>query len=142
MHHCLVYLSSSTDLLSQDELARLLHKSQRNNQASGISGLLVCCEGSIIQVLEGNEDKVKALYQLISRDPRHKRLIKLYDQPVEERLFTNWPMAYKTGSAKSFGCVDELLFSYQKASLSKENERVLMLVRCFYESNMRLGFAK
>jgi len=138
MEYCIVYLSSSTGLLSQQALARILEQSQQNNRALGVTGLLVYCNGSIIQVLEGPEEQVKILYQTISRDNRHNQLIKLYSQPIESRSFSDWSMAYRTVSASEFSRFNQLIDNARSVSpLQKQNSIVLGLVRLFYENNYR-----
>jgi len=62
----LVYISSTTTALSPTELADLLAKSHVNNAALGITGMLLYKDGNVTQVLEGEEDKVRALYHKIA----------------------------------------------------------------------------
>jgi len=137
MDYCIVYLSTATSSLSQAELTQLLQRSQRNNHQSRITGLLLYCNGSIIQVLEGEEQKVKALYEMICQDHRHKQIIKLYSQPIEHRSFSDWSMAYKVVSAKEFGHISELLPDPHVYHLPRENGLIVRMVRLFYENNYR-----
>ncbi|RYF52965.1 MAG: BLUF domain-containing protein [Cytophagaceae bacterium] len=139
MEYCIVYLSSSKGLLSDDDLAHILHQSQKNNRASGITGILRYFNGSIIQVLEGPEERVKALYETISRDTKHTQVIKLYSDSIEHRSFSDWSMGYKTISAREldhlkhkFSFINEPFSPVQRGS-----NTILSLVEIFYQNNYR-----
>ncbi|WP_052731207.1 BLUF domain-containing protein [Spirosoma radiotolerans] len=139
MEYCIVYLSSSKGLLSDQDLARILKQSQQNNRALDITGILLYFNGSIIQVLEGSEERVKGLYEVISRDPQHSHVIKLYSYPIEQRSFSDWSMGYKTINANELAHLkDKLSFIDQPfSSLSREENAILALVQIFYENNYR-----
>jgi hypothetical protein len=49
-------------------------------------------------VLEGEENALRALYELIKRDARHQYLIAYADKPIAQRTFTEWSMAFQPGS--------------------------------------------
>lgn len=139
MDYCTVYLSSSTGLLSEDELSIILDKSQKNNRASGITGILLYFNGNIIQVLEGPEETVKSLYQTISHDSRHSNLINLYSQPIEQRSFPDWTMGYKTLSAIELNDIKGLIPSTVEGlpMMPDPDNVVLALVKIFYKNNYR-----
>lgn len=94
MDHCLVYVSSATTLWSETELDEILTTSRRNNARLGISGMLLYKGGNVMQVLEGDETRVRALFAKIAADPRHHGLITVWDDP-EPRQFTDWTMAFR-----------------------------------------------
>ena len=48
-----------------------------------------------MQVLEGEERVVKAVFAKISRDPRHHHVITLIQEPIENRFFPNSSMAFR-----------------------------------------------
>ena len=139
MEYCIVYLSSSKGLLSNDDLARILHQSQKNNRASGITGILLYFNGSIIQVLEGPEERVNALYETISRDTKHTQVIKLYSDSIEHRSFSDWSMGYKTMSARELDHLKhEFSFINEPFSpMPRESNTILSLVEIFYQNNYR-----
>jgi Sensors of blue-light using FAD len=139
MDYCTVYLSSSTGLLSEDELSSILDKSQKNNRASGITGILLYFNGNIIQVLEGPEEIVKSLYQTISHDHRHSNVINLLSQPIEQRSFSDWTMGYKTLSATELNDIKGLIPSTVEGlpMMPDPDNVVLALVKIFYQNNYR-----
>ena len=78
MDYCLVYISTASSLLTEEELTNILTRSRQKNSALGITGILLYFNGNIIQVLEGQQDQVARVYERIKRDPRHNQLIELY----------------------------------------------------------------
>lgn len=91
----LTYVSSATDLLEPAALAGLLARVRPRNEERGLTGLLLYSGGNIIQVLEGPEEEVEATYAEIERDPRHRGLLVLMREPVEERAFPDWSMGFR-----------------------------------------------
>lgn len=94
LHH-LVYQSSATAPLSEAELARLLAQSRAHNAAHGLTGVMLYSDGRFVQLLEGAEAPVRAVFARIARDPRHVGVVALADGPADHRLFTEWSMAYR-----------------------------------------------
>src|SRR3954466_2436922 len=66
----------SRTLIPQDqrkvELGRLFSEARSNNKKQGITGALLLSEDWFVQVLEGEEDAVRALFAHIERDARHE----------------------------------------------------------------------
>lgn len=92
--HC-IYCSAATDRnFSSDDLARILETSRVNNAALGITGILLFENGSFFQILEGEADVIDELYQRIRIDPRHHKVSLVFSEPIEERTFGEWSMAY------------------------------------------------
>lgn len=96
----IVYLSTPTVPFSDEDLTDLLVKSRDNNMKRNVSGMLLFLNDLFIQVLEGEDDEVDDLYNHIARDSRHHKLTKIYDQPIEERLFDVWAMAFDKMSSE------------------------------------------
>ena len=87
-----VYSSAAAEGLSQEGLTQILAEARENNAQQQISGMLLYDEGSFFQVLEGEEAQVEQLFELISQDPRHRQIVKLVQQPIETRSFSDWSM--------------------------------------------------
>ena len=51
-----------------------------------------------MQVLEGRGEDVERTYGGICRDERHCSILKLVQNPVEQRLFPAWTMAFRRQS--------------------------------------------
>ncbi len=91
----LTYVSSATQLFSEEDLVKLLEKSRRNNHALGITGLLLYRDGNFMQLLEGEKETVLALAAKIEQDPRHHGFLPLIQQEQTEREFPDWAMGFK-----------------------------------------------
>jgi len=90
-----IYASCATSPFSQQQLVDLLKQSRENNERSDITGILLYNRGTFIQLLEGEEQTIKSLYQKIDKDPRHKLMFTLMEGHKDERQFPNWSMAFR-----------------------------------------------
>ncbi len=90
----MAYVSTQTRPLSQADLVRLLETARGRNLEAGITGMLLHRSDSFFQVLEGDRDRVMAVYEQIKRDRRHERLEILYEDQVPEREFSEWQMGF------------------------------------------------
>ena len=115
MVYQLIYTSSATPELDDFTLREIAQTSSFNNQLLGITGLLLFHEGSIMQVLEGDEISVCSLYGNVKRDPRHTGCMILSTRTAEQREFSEWYMGYKNVSAREDV---ESLFNLNKSSLA------------------------
>jgi hypothetical protein len=97
----LVYVSSATHLFSKTELLELLTKSRIKNSTRGITGMLLYKDGNFMQMLEGEENAVRQLFETICNDPRHHDSIVLIEQPTETAYFPDWSMGFRDLSDKS-----------------------------------------
>src|SRR5438477_5611080 len=90
----LVYISSATRLLSEQELLLLLEQFRDKNARLGISGMLLYKGGNFMQVLEGPEEAVRNLFSRIQRDRRHRGVFKLLEERIADRQFSNFTMGF------------------------------------------------
>ena len=91
----IVYLSTATEPFSKGQLMELLEGSVRRNTRAGITGLLLYQSGAFMQALEGEKTVLVELFERISHDPRHHRIIRLIQGPINERNFPNSAMAFR-----------------------------------------------
>ncbi|MEM6507120.1 MAG: BLUF domain-containing protein [Planctomycetota bacterium] len=89
----LAYTSRSKHATSAKDLDALARQSSNNNDALGITGILLYGEGRFLQLLEGEEEAVKDLYyNKIVNDPRHEDCHVLITAPCGFHLFREWSM--------------------------------------------------
>ena len=109
----LMYASRATEALNQESLSAILRKSMVNNPGVGVTGVL-CSSGSIfLQVLEGGRSQVSALYNRITRDPRHHDVVLLSYDEISERSFAGWAM----GQVNMGRLNPALLLKYSEAAV-------------------------
>lgn len=141
MKHCIVYLSSSPESWSDEELRAILAQSRRNNERVGVTGLLLYVEQNFIQVLEGEEAAVRETYRRIAQDDRHRNIIKLLDEPIEDRLFRGWSMGFRSAKPTEVSPLLALARAVTsgkqvKAEVGKEQKgKIFSLLTSFYRVN-------
>ena len=97
----LLYTSLSPTGLTDAELVELLESARLKNKELGITGMLIYYNREIMQILEGEEEVVKALYNTISQDVRHTSANVFYQGDIDERAFSGWSMALKVLDEKA-----------------------------------------
>lgn len=91
----IIYTSIAVPIGATVDVKALLSTCERNNKRDEISGLLLFDGHRYIQILEGEEPQVSALFDRIKSDSRHELLELLHSGPVGERAFADWRMAYE-----------------------------------------------
>jgi len=91
----LLYASAASPSLDGSEMLKILEHSREANAQRDVTGVLLYCEGSIIQLLEGEETTVESLFETISADKRHDSVQRLYNDTNAQRQFPDWTMGYE-----------------------------------------------
>ena len=92
--HYLVYSSTATHPMTDEDLSALLDQSRGRNEISEITGMLLDKSGKFLQVLEGKEEIVEPLYDKIRIDPRHTDQQVLLTGEAAKRQFPKWSMGF------------------------------------------------
>ena len=88
----LMYVSRATEPVRPEALNAILKRSMQNNSPAGITGVL-CFSGNVfLQALEGGRSQVSQLYNRIAADPRHREVVLLSYEDIDERCFASWSM--------------------------------------------------
>ena len=90
----IIYTSASYELMSIEQLSRLMEQSRIRNYQLNITGFLVYDAGSFLQILEGPEAEVHAVYASILRDDRHTNIRQISQKKIANREFGDWAMAF------------------------------------------------
>lgn len=90
----ITYVSSAVYRFSEATLLDLVDQCQRNNERLGVTGILVYSDGNFMQVIEGADLVIHALYERIRCDSRHRGVYTVRQQGIEAREFRGWSMAY------------------------------------------------
>ncbi|MDF0606294.1 BLUF domain-containing protein [Neisseriaceae bacterium TC5R-5] len=89
----LIYCSRSLEAITNEMLVSILSSAHCNNPLKGITGLLCYGSDAFLQVLEGGRSEVNRLYLQLAQDTRHKDVMLLDYQEIQQRKFANWAMA-------------------------------------------------
>lgn len=137
MYH-LVYTSYSIAPFDEAGLVELLNQARNHNKKEEITGMLLYVNGKFIQVLEGDQKKVKQLYHRIENDERHKRVTVLLEGESANRIFDRWSMGFKSLSDNDFkslsGFQDTEAFFIQQ-NLTEDSNLVMVFLQLFYKKN-------
>ena len=98
---CLVYVSAATSWPTEQDLIRLLKQARAENEKRNVTGMLIYNNGVYMQLLEGSAKDVHEVYQTIQKDPRHNRIITIFEEPMARRYFPDWSMGFKNLSTCS-----------------------------------------
>ncbi len=102
------YISSATAPMSTQDLLALLRQCRENNAGRGVTGMLLYANGTFLQVLEGPDQVIDDLVEIIKRDSRHTNIQMLYRNPIERRQYSDWSMGFKRLSDQDLKDVEGL----------------------------------
>ncbi len=131
------YISlKSNQFKGESTIDEILSTANKFNSQNGITGMLIFRGGVILQLLEGDKDRVLDLFGRIASDPRHESISVLVKQNSNERLFPNWTMAYKKVEDTDLKEVSKIIPWKDIAEVTKEgnsisNEKIIELFKYF-----------
>jgi Sensors of blue-light using FAD len=97
--YAIVYVSQAARQLSLPELQQLQAQSQQRNLQEGVTGVLLYADGAFMQYLEGPAAGLARTYERIRPHPWHYGVIDLVREPIAEREFAGWSMAFRVVGA-------------------------------------------
>ena len=86
----------------QSVLDGILMAARRNNPQAEITGALICRQDMYIQLLEGPDEAIDALFARISVDDRHDEVKVEVITDIDERMFPEWDMYADTNPSMTF----------------------------------------
>lgn len=89
-----VYYSISNFEASPEFIKNILEPARIANQKQDITGCLIYHNNVFLQLLEGDKNKVKNLFNIISKDSRHREVTLIFEENINERIFPSWSMAF------------------------------------------------
>ena len=120
MCYYLLYFGIARSPFSSEDFNSLLEQARSRNETLHITGKLLYCEGTFIQLLEGDENAVAAVYHSISQDDRLIALKKITEGYAEKRYYQNWSMAFDQISLREINKIEHCdhanVASYIKSS--------------------------
>lgn len=111
--------------------------SSEHNRLVAVTGFLFFKKGQFFQYLEGTEAHVRALYQTICQDKRHKNLRVLLEGYQETRLFPDWAMhCFKSGYQDEGEAISPHLQDFMAKQWTGEiAQTVIGAVKTHYQGN-------
>lgn len=93
--YSLIYRSVARESFTMPLIYKMLSGARDFNAAHDITGCLLYHKGQFIQLLEGDYNEVRALYERIEKDERHEQVELLEEEEVSHRIFNEWSMAFQ-----------------------------------------------
>jgi hypothetical protein len=85
--------------LSPEGLQALLTTARQCNRLHDVSGMMAFDSRYFLQAVEGSREALSQLYSNLVRDRRHKRLVLLSFESIEQRNFSDWTMGFAAADA-------------------------------------------
>jgi uncharacterized membrane protein (DUF373 family) len=104
----IAYISSATEPMSKQALLHLLKNCRENNAGRGVTGMLLYCNGTFLQVLEGEERVIDELLDIIERDPRHTGMQVIQRKAIKQREYSDWSMGFQRVSERDLRRIEGL----------------------------------
>ena len=101
-----IYASTAVREFKAEELAELLRQARAANERLDLTGMLLYTEGSFFQVLEGETDVIDTLYAKLTADKRHEKMVKIIQEPIPRKSFSDWSMGFSVISRQELGQID------------------------------------
>lgn len=92
MMNWIAYTSVSDADLGHDQIFEIVQISARNNPTRGVTGFLMYKENRFFQMIEGPQEGLDDLMDVIKRDPRHHSITVVASGDTAERRFPRWRM--------------------------------------------------
>lgn len=88
----LMYISDAAQAFERSELDNLHEQCVVNNNARGLTGVLICGAGHFIQALEGDVGEITRCFGRFCNDQRHQNVRLLGFQLIDRPIFDQWSM--------------------------------------------------
>jgi hypothetical protein len=121
------YASSARKDMTRAGIEALLERARAHNTRAGITGILIYKGGIFLQLIEGPDAEITALFERIRRDPRHDHVIEILNLTHRQRIFNDWTMAYRELNELDIQMVNEVLGWNKLISAAKEIDNHLIL---------------
>ena len=90
----LAFASRARPGLRSSETSDIIATSRSNNARDAITGVLLYSGQSFLQIVEGPDTTVGALWRRLAIDDRHRGLVTLFELAERDRWFDGWRAGY------------------------------------------------
>ena len=134
----LFYVSNAILNFDPKEIYHILQTAHQFNPTQQLTGVMMFRGGTFLQLLEGPEDNVRALYAKISKDPRHKNLMVLMERHTDSRLFEDWSMAYHEIGPFDLSLISEIIeWKSLVTGANVDNIQILRFLNLFQNKKLQ-----
>lgn len=127
MEHTICYISKQAENLDDSALHELFRLILEVNPRLKITGTLLHNSNFFLQVLEGDKYTLKELFDNIKKDKRHKDILKVFDEKIENRIFENYEANFSIHqTTNEIKKLNKYLASYKFDDLYPKNIKTLI----------------
>lgn len=94
MYYYLLYFGIARKKFTLNDFKLLLEQARSRNEKLDITGKLLHCEDTFIQLLEGTKEAVELVYKSITNDERLIAIKVIATGHIKERYYADWDMAF------------------------------------------------
>lgn len=134
----ITYCSVASKDMNAKDIDDILQEAEKYNGENNLTGCLLYHNQEFIQILEGEEAKVKAIYDKIALDRRHTAAVILAEGKKEIRAFEDWNMAYQELTNSEAQQLTKKLFVDNFVTFSKFAEKETVPVMLFWDAAREL----
>jgi len=87
MKHELIYHSYADANITNEQINDIIEVAKANNSKHEITGCLLYHNKQFVQMLEGEQNEVEALFERIAQDTRHSSVHVVHKGAIEKRTF-------------------------------------------------------
>ncbi len=98
--YTICYVSNTHSELRDTALEALFSETTKNNTSNNITGILLYESGNFLQVLEGDEEILKNLFDKIKADSRHRNIFVILSKTSERKIFKNYASGFSIVKSK------------------------------------------
>ena len=131
------YLSSASEMLSNDDIVALMTETKDFNDANKISGILIYSDHTFFQVLEGDFNVVKPLYNKIQEDYRHYNVFKILETKSSERKYHRYGTKFLTLQNNEAATNLQKLIAYNDEHVSDQKLHSLVVYQSSRLMNLK-----
>jgi Sensors of blue-light using FAD len=131
----IIYFSAALETTKEEELNNILLHARAYNLANEITGILLHIDGDFLQILEGEKENVKHLFEKIKKDKRHKGILTVIESEIKSRQFPDWSMGYKYTGYVEISKIKSLSNFNREAFLNADEKITNAFLKTFLESH-------
>ncbi|AFL81589.1 sensor of blue-light using FAD [Aequorivita sublithincola DSM 14238] len=95
--YTICYVSKASENTTNDDIKDIFKVTEKANNATGISGILLHSFDNFFQVLEGEKRVLEQLYEdKIKRDTRHSNIYEVFNRDMETPIFSTYLSQFLT----------------------------------------------
>lgn len=135
----IVYASEAIEAFDKTALHELLSVARKKNEKLDITGILLYEDRSFLQIIEGRPSVIKALFNKIKKDSRHKHVAKILEFTSKQKSFDEWTMGHgmvTTDELESIEGMNDFFRSQMRFNDLKE-QQVTKILDAFKEGKWR-----